>query len=165
MTRAKTRASVSAVPTPGVDFFRVDRSASTRRLLVTAAVLVAAGATAIGAHLVHRLEPSFAHLVSLLGGLTTMTGLVLGFGTMAMMVFENVYLAIEKERVLVHENGKDIPIAWDDLVAVAAEANVVVLRRAKGEPLRFPAGKGSSDLARRIEDAQRKAAHGLLGDS
>jgi hypothetical protein len=153
------------VATPGVDFFRVDRSASTRRLLVTAAFLVAAGATAIGAHLVHRIAPEVGHLVSLLGGLATMTGLVLGFGTMAMMLFENVYLAIEKERVCVHENGKDVAIAWDDLAGVAVEENVIVLRRGKGEPVRFPAGKSARDVARRIEEAKRKAAHGLLDPS
>jgi hypothetical protein len=150
------------VATPGVDFFRIDRSASTRRLLVTAALLVAAGATAIGAHLVHRISPEIGHLVSLLGGLATMTGLVLGFGTMAMMLFEDVYLAIEKERVRLHENGKDIAIAWDDLEAVVADETTVVLRRAKGEAVRFPAGKNARDVARRIEEAQRKAAHGLL---
>jgi hypothetical protein len=150
------------MPTPGVDFFRVDRSASTRRLLTLAALLVAAGGTAIGAHLVHRLSESTGHAVSLLGGVATMCGLVLGFGTMAMMLFENVYLAIETERVLLHVNGTDHGVLWDDLGRVGVEGGVVVLERRGGEPLRFHAGRAADDLARRIEEAKRKAAHGLL---
>jgi hypothetical protein len=150
------------VPTPGVDFFRVDRSASTRRLLVTAGCLVTAGGSAVGAHLIHRLSQSTGHFVSLLGGVATIGGLVLGFGTMAMMLFENIYLTIETERVLVHENGTDVTIAWDDLAGIDVDRGAVVLRRAKGAPVRFHAGKGSKDLARRIEEAKRKAAHGLL---
>ena len=150
------------MPTPGVDFFRVDRSASTRRLLITAGLLVTFGGSAVGAHLIHRLSFSTGHLVSLLGGIATIGGLVLGFGTMAMMLFENIYLTIETDRVLVHENGQDVPIAWDDLSGVDVDRGLVVLRRAKGEPVRFHAGNASKDLARRIQEAKRKAAHGLL---
>jgi hypothetical protein len=150
------------VPTAGVDFFRVNRSASTRWLLIVAASLVTGGAIAIGAHLVHRIAADVGHLVSLVGGVATIAGLVLGFGTMAMMLFENVYLTIEVERVLVHDNGRETPIAWDDLDGVDVEKGLVVLRRANGEPVRFHAGGASKDIARRIQEAKRKAAHGLL---
>ncbi|HEY8074418.1 MAG TPA: hypothetical protein VIF62_09915 [Labilithrix sp.] len=150
------------MPTPGIDFFRVDRSGSTTRLLVSAATMVTVGGSAIGAHLIHKLSVTTGHLISLAGGVIVMAGLVMGFGTMVMMLFENIYLTIEKERVLVHVNGEDQPIAWDDLAGVRVEGNFVILERAKGEPLRFIAGAASKDLARRIEEAKRKAAHGLL---
>ncbi len=146
------------MPTPGIDFFRVDRSGSTTRLLVTAAAMVTVGGFAAGAHLVHKLSVSTGHLIALAGGVLVIAGLVMGFGTMAMMLFENVYLTIEKERVLLHVNGEDQPIAWDDLAGVHVEDKVVVLERTKGEPLRFIAGRASKDLARRIEEAKRKAS-------
>ena len=147
--------------TPGVDFFRIDRSGSTRRLLVTGIVMVAGGASAVGAHLMHRLGESTSHVVSLAGGLSMIGGLVLTFGAMAMMLFENVYLAIRDDGLLLHDNGRETIIAWDDLTKVVVDAGFVELRRA-GEPVRWFAGKGAKNVASRIEEAKRKAAHGLL---
>lgn len=150
--------------TAGVDFFRVDRSGATRRLLILAGVLVALGATSIGAHLVHRLTADFAHLVSLVGGLTVVVGLILGFGAMAMLLFENVYLLIQQDGVLCHENGKETKIAWSDLEGVSLEeaAGALVFKRREGEPFRWYAGETAKDIRGRIEDAKRKALHGLL---
>lgn len=150
--------------TPGVDFFRVDRSRRTRTLLTVAVVLVAIGASTIGAHLVHRIRSDVGHLISLAGGLTMLIGLVTGFGTMAVMLFENVYLHIEEAHLLFHVNGKDIPIPWDDLAGVDLPDGdgLVVLRRKKGEPVHFHAGGDARNVATRVEEASRKAAHGLL---
>lgn len=148
--------------TPGVDFFRIDRSGSVRRLLVIAGVLVSVGATSIGAHLVSRLRPEIGHVVSLGGGLVTVSGLILGFGAMAMLLFENVYLLIREEGVLCHENGKETTIAWDDLEAIGLEEPFLVLSRASAEPVRWFAGRSAKDIHRRLEDARRKAIHGLL---
>ena len=150
--------------TAGVDFFRVDRSGATRRLLILAGLLVAVGATSIGAHLVHRLEPDTGHLVSLLGGVTVVAGLILGFGAMAMLLFENVYLLIREDGLLMHENGKETTIAWADLESAALEgaSGFVVFRRTAAEPLRWFAGKSAKELHARVEDAKRKALHGLF---
>lgn len=153
--------------TAGVDFFRVDRSGPTKRVLAVAGVLVTLGATSIGAHLVHRLEPGVAHLVSLAGGLTVAVGLILGFGAMAMLLFENVYLLIREDALVCHENGKETTIAWEDLEAVKLEekAGVVVIERRDGEPLRWFAGKDARVVHGKIEEAKRKALHGLLRES
>jgi hypothetical protein len=150
--------------TPGVDFFRVDRSATTRRLLVSGVCLVTGGATAIGAHLVRRLPESMSHLVSLVGGLAVIAGLVTSFGTLAMMLFENVYMTIRDDGLLVHDNGKETVIAWEELADVVVDApkGLVELRRPEKEVLRWHAGKAARDVAGRIEEAKRKAAHGLL---
>ncbi len=150
--------------TAGIDFFRVDRSGATRRLLVIAGLLVAVGATSIGAHLVRRLTPELAHLVSLAGGLMVAVGLILGFGAMAMLLFENVYLLIRLDGVVCHENGKETTIPWTELEAVSLEeaTGVVVFERREREPLRWFAGKSAKDVRGRVEDAKRKALHGLL---
>jgi hypothetical protein len=152
------------VATPGIDFFRVDRSGSVRRLLITAGTLVAIGASLIGGHLVHRLGPELGRLISLGGGLTVAFGLILGFGAMAMLLFENVYLLIVEDGVLCHENGKETKIAWGDLDAVKLdeEAGFVVFQRREAGPIRWFAGKTAEDVRTRIEDAKRKALHGLL---
>jgi hypothetical protein len=150
------------VATAGIDFFRVDRSGATRRLLVVAGLLVAVGATSIGAHLVRRLGADLGHLVSLVGGLTVVAGLILGFGAMAMLLFENVYLLIREDGVLCHENGKETTIAWADIEKVTLEGTgVVVFQRKDAAPLRWFAGSNAKDLHARLEDAKRKALHGL----
>ena len=150
--------------TAGVDFFRVDRSGSTRRLLVLAGLLVTSGATSIGAHLVRRIDPEVGHLVSLAGGLVVVLGLILGFGAMAMLLFENVYLLIRDEGLVCHENGKETTIAWSELsgVTLDAQPGFVVLERGDEEPLRWFAGSSAPDVQARIKESKRKGLHGLL---
>lgn len=126
--------------------------------------MVTLGATAIGAHLVRRLPASVSHAVSLVGGITVIVGLVTAFGTLATMLFENVYLAIRDDSLLLHDNGKETVIPWDELNAVVVDApnGVVELRRPDKPALRWFAGKGAKVVAARIEDARRKGKHGLL---
>ncbi|MCW5816683.1 MAG: hypothetical protein KIT84_37135 [Labilithrix sp.] len=150
--------------TVGVDFFRVDRSGTTRRLLIVAGGLVTAGATTIGAHLVSNFGEGVARALSLLGGGVTIAGLVLGFGAMAMLLFENVYLLIKEEGLLFHDNGKETTVPWPDLeeAALEADSGFVVFKRKEGSPLRWFAGAAAKNLQTRVEDAKRKALHGLL---
>ncbi len=152
------------MPTPGVDFFRVDRSGPTRRLLVTGVVLVTLGASSVGAHLIHRLPESASHTISLVGGVTMLAGLVLAFGALAMMLFENVYIAIEDQRLVLHDNGKEVVIAWDDLAAVSVEGRTgfLSLERKEAKAVRWYAGGPAKDIAAKIQEARRKALHGLL---
>ena len=149
----------------GVDFFRVDRSGTTTKLLVTGVVLVASGASAIGAHLMHRLPETASHLISLLGGIAAVGGLVTAFGALAMMLFENVYMSLRDDGVLIHDNGKEITVAWEELEAVVVTDDAkgfVELRRREKEPLRWFAGSGAKDVGARVEEARRKAMHGLM---
>jgi len=152
------------VATAGVDFFRVDRSGATKRLLIVAGVLVTMGATTIGAHLVSRIEADVGHLISLLGGLLVISGLILGFGAMAMLLFENVYLLIREDGVLCHENGKETTIGWGDLeqVSVDGTTGFIVFERRGAAAVRWFAGKNAKEVHGRLEDARRKALHGLL---
>lgn len=148
--------------TAGVDFFRVDRSGPTKRLLTIATILVIVGMTAIGAHLVSRLGPDLAHLVSLAGGITVAVGLITGFGGMAMLLFENVYLLIREDGLVCHINGNETMTAWPDLESARLEGAIVVLKRAGAEDIRWFAGNDAKTVLAKIEEAQRKAKHGLL---
>lgn len=147
--------------TPGVDFFRVDRSGATRRRLIFAGVLVACGSTTIGAHLVTRLPSGLAHLISLGGGLVMITGLLTGFGTMALMLFEDVYLLIQEDGLVVHDNGKETTVPWESLATVETREGFVVFGRDGEAKLEWFAGRGAQDLARRVNEARRKGVHGL----
>lgn len=150
--------------TPGVDFFRIDRSASTRRRLVTGVLMVSGGACAIGAHLVRRLPESLSHGVSLVGGLCMAAGLVLTFGALAMVLLENVYLSIHNDHLLIHDSGSETRIPWEELTGVGVDAKngYVELRRDQKDVLRWHAGNTAKDVAARIKEAKRKAPYGLL---
>src|SRR4051812_2785365 len=116
----------------------------------------------MGAPLVRRIPESVGHAVSLVGGVATLAGLVLGFGAMAMMLFEIVYLVIKEEGVLLHDNGKEQTIAWSDLDRADLEDNVVILRRKSADAVRWIAGKDAKMIREKIDDARRKALHGLF---
>lgn len=151
--------------TAGIDFFRVDRSGTTRRLLFSAAGLVCAGCLGIGAHLVSALDPSFGHAVSLFGGTMTIAGLILGFGGLAMMLFENVYLLIREDGLLFHDNGKETTVPWPDYegsIVDKKDPGFVVFKRKGGAPLRWHAGNAAKDIQKKVDEAKRKALHGLL---
>lgn len=150
------------MPTAGVDFFRVDRARSVKQLLAVAVTMVTIGSSSIGAHLVSRLDERQAHLISLIGGTILLGGLVLGFGAMAMLLFENVYIVIQESGLLLHDNGKETKIPWSDLESVKVDEGFVVFQRKDEEPLRWFAGKTAKIVSSKVEDARRKALHGLL---
>jgi hypothetical protein len=150
------------VATPGVDFFRVDRSGPTKRLLAVAGLLVGIGGSSVGAHLVHRLPDATGHTLSLAGGITMALGLILGFGAMAMIVFEDVYLLIQRDGVLLHDNGNEISIPWADLETVGEEHGFLLLTLGRGDVIRWFAGRSAGAIRARLLEARRKAIHGLL---
>ena len=150
------------MPTAGVDFFRVDRARSVKRLLALAITMVLVGSTSIGAHLVSRFDEGLAHLISLGGGTLLLAGLVLGFGAMAMLLFENVYLVIQESGLLFHDNGKETKIPWADLESVREDAGFVVFERKDADAMRWFAGKTAKDVSSKVDAARRKALHGLL---
>lgn len=112
----------------------------------------------------HRFTPHVGHLVSLAGSVVMLAGLFLGFGTMARMLFEDVYLAIREGGLLVHENGTDLEVSWDDLAGVDVDLDrgQLAVCKKSGERLVFHGGQSAPDIAARIEEAKRKAAYGLL---
>lgn len=148
--------------TPGVDFFRLDRGRPTKRALAAGGVLVAIGGTVVGAHLVHRLDTHGGAMISLAGGITLMCGLLIGFGTLARMMFENIWLAIRDEGIVLHDNGQEIAITWRDLGDVRIDPDGhLVLARDGAEALRWYAGGSAETIQSRIEEGRRKGIHGL----
>lgn len=125
-------------------------------------MLTGIGGTVVGAHLVHRLDSGKGALLSLAGGLTLMAGLLVGFGTLAKLVFEDTWLAIRQEGVVLHDDDAEILVSWDELGEVIVEpAGYLVFGRAGADPVRWYAGGVAADIAARIAEARRKAAHGL----
>lgn len=130
---------------------------------MVAAFMVASGAMGVGAHLVRRVPVGLRPTVSIVGGVVMLAGLVIAFGSMALMLFEDVYLSIRVDGLLLHENGRETLLPWDDLTQVAVLPNgVLELRREGKDALRWFAGTSVDEVAARVQQARRKAAHGLL---
>lgn len=142
--------------TPGKDFFRVDRSRPTVRVLLFGAALVTTGAGMIGSHLMHRVADPIGHWVTVVGGMLLLGGLVTGFGTLAAMLFENVYVKLEEKHVLLHENGREETIGWGDVTSARAESGMVTVTGRSAE-IHFHAGRAAADIAAKIEEKRRKA--------
>ena len=143
--------------TPGKDFFRVDRSRPTLRVLLFGAALVTTGAGMIGSHLMHRVSDPVGHWVTVAGGMLLLCGLVTGFGTLAAMLFENVYVKLEDKHVLLHENGRESLIVWDDVTSAKAEQGMVMVKGRGEATILFHAGRTAPDIAAKIEEKRRKA--------
>lgn len=126
--------------------------------------MVALGVSSVGAHLIRRLPESASHTISLVGGATMLVGLVMAFGALAMMLFENVYISIENERLLFHDNGKEMAVTWDvfEGIDVEPKTGILVVKRTEGAALRWYAGRPAADIAAKVREAKRKAMHGLL---
>ena len=101
--------------------------------------------------------------MSLGGGLTVIVGLILGFGAMAMLLFENVYLLIREDGLLCHENGKETTIAWADLEGVKLDGRTgfVVFERRGGAAVslvRRASRRRTSTVGSRTRSARRSTA-------
>lgn len=145
--------------TPGVDFFRVDRARPRRRAPKVGVLMVSFGGILVSAHLMHQLSTPAGRLVSLAGGLMMLAGLVTGFGVLALMLFENVYVLVRDGGLLLHENGKDMPVQWDEIEDLVARNGTVTIVRRVGEPLRFYGGRAASAIAAKLEEARRKGVY------
>lgn len=147
--------------TPGVDFFRVHRGAPVKRRVYLASVLVAIGGTVVGAHLMHRLGGAGRYW-SLAGGITLLAGLLLGFGTLALLLFDNVWLAIRDAGIVLHDDEEERVIGWEDLGDVTAESDgTLVFGRREAEAVRFYGGRDAPVIVSRVEAARRRGRLGL----
>ncbi|MCA9586298.1 MAG: hypothetical protein KC657_13155 [Myxococcales bacterium] len=145
------------------EYFRVDRSGGTRRVLAFAACLIAVGATAVGATFVRRVSEVLGQIIALGGGLCVLGGLVIGFGSMAAVVMENAYLALTRRGVVLHTDADERCITWDALKTARADrdAGIVELELDDGELVAWFAGPVCDDIAKRVAEAHRRAIHRL----
>mgnify|MGYP001555853882 CR=1 FL=1 len=114
--------------------------------VIAATGLVASGCLGIGAHLVSNLNESVGHAISLLGGVITIAGLILGFGGLAMLLFENVYLLIQEQGLVFHDNGKETNVPWGDFEGAELDTKqrgFIVFSRKDASPLRWLAHNAS----------------------
>ena len=102
---------------------------------------------------------------SLLGLVLFGVGLVSGFYSLPRLLAHDVYIGVRRDG-LVAELGEGAElIPWDELEAITANPEGLVLRRVDGPDrviARTFGGKTPVELARALDDARRKATLNLL---
>ncbi len=147
-----------------LEWHRVDRSP--RKVLVAAVALVMLGATGIGAAFVSRLGDGASHAIALGSACVMFVGVFTAVGAAWATMSEDTYLAIRRDAVVLHwSREREVIVKWDDVGAIAAtpDDREVTLESSDGAVHRWSVRSGAAELVRRLADAKKKAAHGLLG--
>lgn len=92
-------------------------------------------------------------------------GLVSGFYSLPRLLAHDIYIGVRRDG-LVAELGEGAELfPWDELEAISAHPEGLLLRRVDGEDRVIPrtfGGKTPAELARALDDARRKATLNLL---
>jgi hypothetical protein len=136
-------------------------------IAVTSALLVCAGMTLVGlAFWSFRVGPNERAAIAGLGFLGVIGGpLTLILRWHRLLVAEDGYLALHRDGLELELPGLERFVAWDDLAAVRAEADALVLELRAGEAVRVPQawnGASRAEVARAIETTRKRAGLGML---
>ncbi len=113
-----------------------------------------------------HLQESLRLTLGFIGSAMLLYGLVIGFVVLPRMLFTDQYVAIRKTGLWI-ALGKGEPdvVPWDTIDRVRADGDVLVIDMKDAPERRISLLFGSKkqiDLAACLDEARRKAAHGLL---
>ncbi|MBK6698205.1 MAG: hypothetical protein IPG50_39380 [Myxococcales bacterium] len=142
-----------------LEFYRLDVSRASRRVLIPATALVAFGSLFVCVAAARIPISAPRGTVGLVGAVTVLFGLVLGFGGMARLLAYDGFIGFTRDGVHVRDGRRDEFVAWGDIESVTARALV-----AKGGTVPLPSVSAPAgvDLTNRIDALRRRALHGLL---
>jgi hypothetical protein len=149
-----------------LEWFRVDRSRSTRWLLGIGITFVFVGATLVAYGVItHGSE--LLHALVFPGAILLVVGLVTAFGGMTILLAQDEYIAVRASGILVHRARFDVELAWDDLVSVKHDPtrNTLVFARGSEDPYELDEGYTGvtrPELAAHLEALLRKARQAPL---
>lgn len=147
---------------PEIEFFRVDRSPRTRRLLTSGAILIALGTIGISTNFIHRIPREIASFTTFGGALILIFGLFMSFASMGLMVLEDHYVAVREDALVMHRNESEQTVPWSDIEAFGADGEALLVRLKSGGEIRWFMGQAVVELAEHLEQQRAKAMLGLL---
>ena len=144
-----------------LEFFRVDQSKAVRRFLIPAVLLLTVGPPLI--LFSATMKQIRGHgVLGFIGAALMMCGLVTGFGGIATLIFDDRYLAVTERGLVIHLGQDDTFHAWEDLVAIRAAGDALVLEQKSGPPISVPFPSATlAQIADRLDDWRRKSAWNL----
>jgi hypothetical protein len=167
-------------PREYIEFYRLDLSSATRRVLVPAALLVAFGSGFVcvaGACLPITVDVP-RDLVGFFGAACVLVGLIMGFGGMARLLRSDGFVGLTLEGIHVRVERRDEFVRWDDVGEIRAggpgkgdgrgrgratgQSVDLVLRDARSIALPNVSGPKGVVIRDRLEHLRRKASLNLL---
>src|SRR5262245_40559326 len=139
------------MPEGDIEYFRVDRSKKTRRLLVFGAILIATGTTGIATNFFRPLARDISGHVTFAGVVLLIFGLVMSFGSMALLVIENNFVAVRVSGVVLHRNEDEQVVPWDDIERFEADDTELVIHKKNADAVRWFMGGTARVLAEHLE--------------
>jgi hypothetical protein len=146
-----------------LEWFRVDRSRGTWRLLGTGTILVFVGATLVACGIFTHSTSATLRFLTLVGAAFLVFGLVTAFGGMTILLAQDEYLAVRVDAVLVRRTRGEVVLAWADLKGIRCdEANDALVFETTSDAAyvlkeRY-SGVTPKTLAPHLEELRRKAA-------
>jgi hypothetical protein len=147
---------------PPIEYFRVDRSRRTRRLLTFGAVFIVMGTAGIATNFVHRIPHEIASVTTFGGAIFLLFGLVTSFSSMALLLIENHYVAVEKAGLVLHRNESEERVPWTAIEEIAHDGELLLVRLGSGGEIRWFMGGDVKKLAAHLEQQRSKALLGFL---
>ncbi len=146
-----------------LEWFRVDQSRRTTRLLVSGTLLVFVGASLVGGAFLTHKAGALLHALTLLGAAMLLLGLVVGFGGMTVLLAHDEYLAVTPDGILFHRGANDELHPWGELTGVTHDeaGGRWVLHRADGTAVPVDvaySGASARELAAHLEQLRAKAS-------
>jgi hypothetical protein len=147
-----------------LEFYRIDVSATMRRVLIPSVLLVMFGASMLCFSAAARGSQLWKPIVGFLGAVGILTGLLSAIVGMARLLREDAYVGVVEDGLVIRSKANEVFLSWDDVTRVAFVSGVVVLELREGpgvrlDPLLPPAKMAA--LALRLEDWRRKSPYKL----
>jgi hypothetical protein len=153
--------SLTVSPREHLEFYRVDQSKPTKRILIPAVLLLTVGPPMILVSAALKKFPG-SSAMGVVGAALMIAGLVVGFAGIAMLMLDDRYLAVVEGGVLIHLGKEESFFSWDSLEKIHAEEGDLVLTVREQDPFRFPFSPDRlAEIASRLEDWRRKASWNL----
>lgn len=153
------------MPEGDIEYFRVDRSKKTRRLLTLGAISIALGVSGIAANFFRPLARDISGNITFAGVVLLIFGLVTSFGSMALLAIEDNYVVVRVDALVLHRDGDERVVPWDDIDRIAAEDAELLVCQKRGDAVRWFMGGTASTIAEHLERRRSQAALGMLRPS
>ncbi|HWL86610.1 MAG TPA: hypothetical protein VNO21_12455, partial [Polyangiaceae bacterium] len=101
-------------PREHLEFYRVDQSGPTKRILIPAVALLTVGPPMVLFSAALRKFPG-STAIGVVGAALMIAGLVIGFSGLGMLMLDDRYLAVVQGGLLVHLGKEETFIAWEDV--------------------------------------------------